>query len=66
MAATLAVAHGKPVQIVAPARAAKTRFYRARLLNFTPREAESACAALRKRRLECAVIAPTTLRVAAR
>lgn len=66
IAATLAVAHGKPVQIVAPARTAKIRFYRARLLNFTPREAENACAALHKRRLECSVIAPTKLNLAAR
>ncbi len=66
IAATLAVAHGKPVQIMAPTRAAKIRVYRARLLNFTPREAEVACAALHKKRLECSVISPTTLRVAAR
>ncbi len=66
LAAALAVARGKPVQILDPARTAKIRVYRARLLNFTPREAESACAALHKRRLECSVIAPTTLKVAAR
>ena len=65
-AARLPVARGKPVQIIDPHRAARERFYRARLLNFTPREAQSACAQLRKKGIECSVISPSTPRVAAR
>ena len=65
-AESLPIARGKPVQIVEPGKADKTRLYRARLLNFSPREAQSACALLHKKKLECSVIPPTTLRVAAR
>jgi hypothetical protein len=54
------------VQIVEPGKATKTRFYRARLLNFSPREAQSACALLHKKNLECTVVSPTILRVADR
>ncbi len=63
IAASLPVAKGKPMQIVEPA---KTHLYRARLLNFTPHEAQSACALLHKKKLECSVVPPTTLKVAAR
>ena len=65
-AESLPIARGKPVQIVEPGKADKTRFYRARLLNFSPREAQAACALLHKKKLECSVIPPTTPRVAAR
>jgi D-alanyl-D-alanine carboxypeptidase len=65
-AASLPVAKGKPVQILPPARAAKHRLYRARLLNFTPREAHNACAQLRKKKIECSVVSPSTPKVAAR
>ena len=44
VAENLPIAKGKPVQIVEPGKATKTRLYRARLLNFSPREAQSACA----------------------
>ncbi len=54
------------MQIVEPGKADKTRIYRARLLNFSPREAQAACALLHKKKLECSVIPPTTPRVAAR
>lgn len=63
-AASLPVAKSKPVQIVQPSKA-KDHLYRARLLNFTPQEAQSACAALHKKRVECSVVPPMT-RVAAR
>jgi D-alanyl-D-alanine carboxypeptidase len=66
VAASLPVARGKPMQIVEAGKPAKTRFYRARLLNFSPREAQSACALLHKKKLECSVVPPTTLKVAAR
>jgi D-alanyl-D-alanine carboxypeptidase len=63
-AASLPAARGKPVQIMQPAKA-KDHLYRARLLNFTPQEAQSACAALHKKRIECSVI-PPTMKVAVR
>lgn len=66
VAASLPMAKGKPLQIVAPARADKDRLYRARLLNFTPQEAWSACIALRKKNIECSVVPPTSLKVANR
>jgi len=65
-AASLAGAKGRPVQIVEPARADKERLYRARLLNFTPQEAWSACIALHKKKIECSVVPAAGLKVAAR
>ena len=64
-AASLAGARGRPVQIVEPAKAGKERLYRARLLNFTPQEAWSACVALHKKKIECSVVPVTSLKVAA-
>ena len=64
-AANLPVARGKPLQIVQPSKAGKDHLYRARLLNFTPQEAQGACAALHKKRIECSVV-PPTVKVAAR
>ena len=64
-AANLPVARGKPLQIVQPSKAGKDRLYRARLLNFTLQEAQGACAALHKNRIECSVV-PPTVKVAAR
>ena len=66
VAESLPITKGKPVQIVEPGKATKTRFYRARLLNFSPREAQSACALLHKKNLECTVVSPTILKVADR
>lgn len=65
-AENLSSAKGKPMKIVEPGKAAKDRLYRARLLNFTPREAQSACAQLRKKKIECSVISPTSPKVAIR
>lgn len=64
-AASVAAASGKPMQIVQPSKSGKDHFYRARLLNFTPQEAQRACAALHKKRIECSVVAPS-VKVAAR
>jgi D-alanyl-D-alanine carboxypeptidase len=64
-AASLAVAKGKPSEIVESGKTAKARLYRARLTDFTPQQAQSACAALHKKRLECIVV-PPPLRVANR
>lgn len=64
-AAAVPAAKGKPLQIVQPSKGGKDRLYRARLLNFTPQEAQSACAALHKKRIECAVVPPGAVKVAA-
>ena len=66
VAESLPIAKGKPLHIVEPGKATKTRLYRARLLNFSPREAQSACALLHKKNLACTVVSPTILKVADR
>jgi hypothetical protein len=45
---------------------AKDHLYRARLLNFTPQEAQSACAALHKKGIECSVVPPAPVKVVTR
>ena len=65
-AAAMPITKGKPMQIVEPARADKERLYRARLWNFTPQDAWSACVALRKKNLECTVVPPPAFKVANR
>ena len=65
-AATVSGTKGKPVQIVQPSKGGKEHVYRARLLNFSPQEAQGACAALHKRKIECAVIPPAAVKVAIR
>jgi D-alanyl-D-alanine carboxypeptidase len=64
-AANAPLARGKPVQILDSGKA-KDRLYRARLLNFTPREAQGACAQLHKQKIECSVVSPTAPKVASR
>jgi len=64
-AATVPGARGKPVQIVQPSKGGKEHLYRARLLNFSPQEAQGACAALHKKKIECSVV-PPPVRVAIR
>jgi D-alanyl-D-alanine carboxypeptidase len=64
-AADLPVIKGKPSRIVESGKTSKARRYRARLLDFTPQEAEIACIALHKQRLDCTVI-PPPLRIANR
>ena len=66
VAAGLPTAKGKPLQIVEPAKADKERLYRARLLNFSPQEAWSACIALHRKNIECSVVPPAGLKVANR
>jgi D-alanyl-D-alanine carboxypeptidase len=60
IAGGLRLVHGKPLEILPPARGARgrVRLYRARLLRFTARNAENACALLRRRRIPCAVVPP--------
>jgi D-alanyl-D-alanine carboxypeptidase len=64
-AASLTVLKGKPSQIVESGKTAKARLYRARLLDFTPQQAQIACIALHKMSIECQVI-PPPLRIANR
>jgi len=63
-AESLPSARGKPLQIVVPDR--KDHFYRARVLNLTPREAQGACVELRKKNIPCSIISPSTPRIASR
>jgi D-alanyl-D-alanine carboxypeptidase len=56
--AHLAVARGKPRQIIA-ARHERRHLYRARLLHFTERGAETACTVLRRRGYGCSVLPPS-------
>jgi len=65
-AAVVPGAKGKPVQIVQPSKGGKEHVYRARLLNFSPQEAQGACAALRKKKIECSVVPPIPVKVAIR
>jgi D-alanyl-D-alanine carboxypeptidase len=65
-AVSLPVARGKPVQIVQPDKTARDRFYRARLLNFTPQEAWGACVELRKKKIACSVVPAAPVKVAGR
>jgi D-alanyl-D-alanine carboxypeptidase len=57
-AARFAVARGKPREILR-VRADRHALYRARLLNFTERGAETACTLLRHRGFGCAVLPPS-------
>ena len=63
-AAALAVAKGKPHQVLAPAKREKSQLYRARLLHFTQKGAQAACAELRKRNIACSIVRPTGLKLA--
>jgi len=65
-AATIPGARGKPVQIVPPPKGGKEHVYRARLLNFSPQEAQGTCAALHKKKIECSVVPPAPVKVAIR
>ncbi len=65
-AAAVPGAKGKPVQIVRPSKGGKEHVYRARLLNFSPQEAQGACTALHKKKVECSVVPPAPVKVAFR
>ncbi len=64
-AAMVPGARGKPVQIVPPSKGGKEHVYRARLLNFSPQEAQDTCAALHKKKIDCSVV-PAPVKVAIR
>jgi D-alanyl-D-alanine carboxypeptidase len=63
--AGLAVVKGKPPQVLAPAKHDPDRLYRARLLHFTAKGAQAACADLHRRGIACSVVHPGGLKVAA-
>jgi D-alanyl-D-alanine carboxypeptidase len=52
----LAHPHGKIVQLLAPYRG--DHYYRARIVNFTERDAEKACTRLHREHVQCAVVSP--------
>jgi len=54
--ARLGAARGRAVQVLAPGQS--DRYFRARIVSFSEREAEKACRSLHKKHLQCAVIAP--------
>jgi D-alanyl-D-alanine carboxypeptidase len=54
--ARLPAGKGRSMQILAPGQS--ERYFRARIVNFSEREAERACRALHKKHAQCAVIAP--------
>jgi D-alanyl-D-alanine carboxypeptidase len=54
--AHIAAVRGKPAQIIPPGKS--ERLYRARLLHFSGRAAQAACAELRKQGVACSVINP--------
>src|SRR5215472_5335399 len=56
--AKLPTSRGKTAQIMAPGHTDKERYFRARIVNFSQREAEKACHVLRKKHIDCAVLAP--------
>ena len=54
--AHIAAVRGKPAQIIPPSKS--ERLYRARLLHFTGKAAQTACTELRKQGIACSVINP--------
>jgi D-alanyl-D-alanine carboxypeptidase len=64
--AALPWAKGKSVAVVAPNSGEKSRFYRARIVGFTAKEAERACQTLHQKRAACNVVSPSTVHVAQR
>ncbi len=53
---SLAIVKGKAQQILAPAKSDKPRLYRARLLHFTQKGAQAACAELKRRGTACTIM----------
>jgi D-alanyl-D-alanine carboxypeptidase len=62
--AGVAAVKGKPHQIIAPAKGDREHLYRARLLHFTGKSAQAACAELHKKKIACTVVRPSGLKVA--
>ena len=64
--AALPWAKGKSVAVLAPNQGEKSRFYRARIMGFSAKEAERACQTLHQKRAACNIVGPGTVNVAAR
>jgi D-alanyl-D-alanine carboxypeptidase len=62
--AGVAAVKGKPHQIIAPAKGDREHLYRARLLHFTGKTAQAACAELHKKKIACTVVRPNGVKVA--
>jgi D-alanyl-D-alanine carboxypeptidase len=58
--ARLPIAKGKSLQILAPSRTDKERFYRVRVVDFSKREADKACTELHRHHQKCALVAPAS------
>ncbi|HKW53975.1 MAG TPA: D-alanyl-D-alanine carboxypeptidase family protein [Stellaceae bacterium] len=63
--ARLPAPRGKSTLVLAPAHIDKEPVYRARIVNFTEREATKACRTLHRKHLQCSVVAPGTVQQAA-
>jgi D-alanyl-D-alanine carboxypeptidase len=63
--ARLPARRGKATLVLAPGHIDKEPVFRARIVNFTEREATKACRTLHRRHLQCAVVAPGTVQQAA-
>ena len=63
-AAALGVTKGRPQQVLAPGKHDGQKLYRARLLHFTQKGAQAACAELRRRHLACSIVRPAGLKLA--
>jgi len=64
--AALPSAKGKTAAVTPPNISEKDRFYRARIQNFSERDAEKACQVLHKKHHDCAVVAPNATHLALR
>jgi hypothetical protein len=64
--AGIATLKGKPHQVVAPAKHDSDRLYRARLLHFTAKGAQAACAELHHKGIACSVVRPGGVKVASK
>ena len=60
----LAVVKGKPQQILPPAKSERVQLYRARLLQFTEKSAQAACAELKRRKIDCTVVRTAPVKLA--
>jgi D-alanyl-D-alanine carboxypeptidase len=63
--ARLPAPRGKAMEVLAPGHIDKEPVFRARIVNFSEREAAKACRALHRKHLQCAVVAPGTVQQAA-
>jgi D-alanyl-D-alanine carboxypeptidase len=50
---------GRSIQVVGPAAGDKEKLWRARVVNFSKKEAQDACRTLHKKHMSCSVVGPT-------